>query len=365
MTSGSCITSISPLNMTPHVPSKKATIFSSACSDSGYADMSAARVSDTTVGASPQYSTGSHGCYTEKQTHGSDVDRPSTRSCNTDNIVQVRNAGRHHNVLNYSQVLFQEPNYNFITSNVSDSNLSYKQDLSGYYITQGVSSTQFPGIVHGNTASFNTALQSFPSSSQRTLHKTEPSQNYTQQQQESCLQPHSCQKFSTNQLTVESGYHRMPALADVCRLESFHDRLSAMKYPSIRPILSAPSSFSRSGDYLSDVEPNLCSWPGQVTDHTQFPSSRVPRVYSADHNNVSPLAQGTSQSLTCPPDFPRPGAGRGAEPGHRQARSVGAGQPGSTWTAKGDSCSVTLYNGDMWAKFHSYTNEMIITKHGR
>ncbi|GFO44860.1 hypothetical protein PoB_007136500 [Plakobranchus ocellatus] len=38
----------------------------------------------------------------------------------------------------------------------------------------------------------------------------------------------------------------------------------------------------------------------------------------------------------------------------------------SQWTATGKGkVAVTLYNGDMWAKFHEHTNEMIITKHGR
>ncbi|KAH9489986.1 T-box brain protein 1 [Bulinus truncatus] len=38
----------------------------------------------------------------------------------------------------------------------------------------------------------------------------------------------------------------------------------------------------------------------------------------------------------------------------------------SKWTFEGKkNCRVSLYNGDMWAKFHVHTNEMIITKHGR
>ncbi|KAK0066310.1 hypothetical protein Bpfe_004431, partial [Biomphalaria pfeifferi] len=35
------------------------------------------------------------------------------------------------------------------------------------------------------------------------------------------------------------------------------------------------------------------------------------------------------------------------------------------WTVQGkNNCKVALFNGDMWAKFHAHTNEMIITKHG-
>ena len=52
--------------------------------------------------------------------------------------------------------------------------------------------------------------------------------------------------------------------------------------------------------------------------------------------------------------------GQGHPYGHNKSRAM------SQWTATGKSkITVTLYNGDMWAKFHEHTNEMIITKHGR
>ena len=90
------------------------------------------------------------------------------------------------------------------------------------------------------------------------------------------------------------------------------------------------------------------SWPGGPGDcESQSPNSSSSAVMPYHSQHVFP---GFSHHLQ----------GQGHPHGHGRSRAM------SQWTATGKSkVTVTLYNGDMWAKFHEHTNEMIITKHGR
>ncbi|XP_059149969.1 T-box brain protein 1-like, partial [Physella acuta] len=141
------------------------------------------------------------------------------------------------------------------------------------------------------------------------------------------------------------------------------------------PVMSHHSpAIGHQSPVLSHQSPTISHQSPVVGHHSPVmshhsPGKVSPPFYHPEH--MSTLHYDPHYYHQWPPSvaMPHPESGQphpDCPPPPLKVRRLGAGNPVPTWTAKGkNNCVVSLYNGDMWAKFHIHSNEMIITKHGR
>lgn len=169
-------------------------------------------------------------------------------------------------------------------------------------------------------------------------------------------------RFSPNHIITGSPGLRPAAQSpEGNRFHPYHGRLSTS---TVHPHISSgslPSPPCQSDTCASGATSSLLTSPYHLD--SRYPSGDYRSL--TVHGSLSPFMQGSSRHDNYS-DFSAILTACDTEPVQSSSRRPVSRNNSPMWIARGkDKCVVTLNNGDMWAKFHALTNEMIVTKNGR